>query len=184
MPEELEQLTVLKTVASRLNQAEIPYMVTGSMALNFYAQPRMTRDIDIVVKIEPEDTDEIYNLFKEDFYIDKGGLLRAAKNRKLFNIIHKESVMKVDFIVRKDDDYHRKEFSRRRRVSFEGIKLSIVAPEDLILSKLLWVKESQSEFQLRDVGNLLEHVSSLNYTYLKRWAKRLDLVTLYEKALK
>ena len=44
---------VLKLVASRLNAAGIPYMVSGSMALNFYATPRMTRDIDIVVEIQP-----------------------------------------------------------------------------------------------------------------------------------
>jgi hypothetical protein len=32
-------------------------MLTGSMAMNYYAQPRMTRDIDIVVELTPQDRD-------------------------------------------------------------------------------------------------------------------------------
>ena len=45
-----DELDVLKSVAARLGEAGIPYMVTGSMAANFYAVPRMTRDIDLVVE--------------------------------------------------------------------------------------------------------------------------------------
>ena len=44
----ITELYVLKIVVGRLEAAGIPYMVTGSIAANFYTVPRMTRDIDIV----------------------------------------------------------------------------------------------------------------------------------------
>ena len=62
-----EQLDVLKLVAERLQHADIPYMISGSIALNYYAQPRLTRDIDIVIALMREDTERVVNLFDEDF---------------------------------------------------------------------------------------------------------------------
>ena len=63
--------------------------------------------------------------------------MRAAiAGRGAFNLIHQAYVIKVDCIVRKDSDYHRTEFARQRRGSIEGHGLALVAPEDLIISKL------------------------------------------------
>ena len=46
-----EELEVLKEVARRLTGAGIPYMITGSIAANFYSVPRMTLDIDLVIEL-------------------------------------------------------------------------------------------------------------------------------------
>jgi hypothetical protein len=46
-----EELEVLAIVAGRLESEGIPYMVTGSIAASYYAVPRMTRDIDLVVEL-------------------------------------------------------------------------------------------------------------------------------------
>lgn len=43
------ELDILRDVSQRLDSAGIAFMVTGSVALNYYAQPRMTRDIDVVM---------------------------------------------------------------------------------------------------------------------------------------
>ena len=47
-----EESEVLKEVCRRLEAADISYMLTGSVAANFYAVPRMTRDIDIVIEVK------------------------------------------------------------------------------------------------------------------------------------
>ncbi len=73
----------------------------------------------------------------------------------MFNAIHNESVLKVDFIVRKETAYRHIEFQRKRRIHFEDCEIWIVAPEDLILSKLEWAKENSSQIQLNDVKNLI-----------------------------
>ncbi|HJU06031.1 MAG TPA: nucleotidyltransferase [Nitrospiraceae bacterium] len=176
-----EELAVLKTVTGQLAHAGVPYMVTGSIAANVYAVPRMTRDIDIVVELSERDVDRIVEQFQNEFYIDSEMVQRAVTEKGMFNMIHHAFVIKVDFVVRKDTEYRREEFSRRRSVSVEGQNFFIVAPEDLILSKLDWAKESLSETQLNDVRNLLNSVEGLDRHYLAHWSNRLGLASLYQQ---
>ncbi len=174
-----EELEVLKIVTGRLAQAGIPYMITGSVAGNFYAMPRMTRDIDIVIDLAEPDVRRIVEMFRDDFYVDGAAVQQAARERGMFNIIHSAHVVKVDFVVRKDSEYRREEFSRRRPIRVEGTEMFLVAPEDLILSKLEWAKDTRSEIQLADVRNLLEAVEGLDRHYLLEWAKKLSVEALY-----
>lgn len=83
-----EELEVLKTVARRLDDLGVPYMVTGSMAVNYYAVPRMTRDIDVVVELSGGDADRLCEAFEGDFYVDRDAVRRAVEERGLFNLIH------------------------------------------------------------------------------------------------
>jgi len=176
-----DELDVLQSVTAQLDGAGIPYMVTGSMAANFYAVPRMTRDIDLVVDLSERDVDRITRLFQQEYYIDRDMVQRAVRDHAMFNMIHNVLVVKVDCVVRKDTEYRQEEFARRRRVSVADKQLFIVSPEDLILSKLDWAKESRSQIQLDDVRNLLRSVQGLDTEYLNRWANRLGLTTLYQE---
>lgn len=178
-----EELEVLKEVVRRLDATEITYMITGSTAANFYAVPRMTRDIDIVVEMSERDIGKFILAFEGDHYLEPETVRDAVKNRGMFNLINDRYVIKVDFVVRKDTPYRRKEFSRRKKISVDGQDLYVVAPEDLILSKLEWAKDSNSEVQLRDVRNLLQSVKDLDRRYLTRWARQLGVDSLYRKAM-
>jgi hypothetical protein len=99
----------------------------------------------------------------------------------MFNLIHDEYIIKIDFVVRKDTPYRRRAFSRRKKVTVDDQDLYVVAPEDLILSKLEWAKDSRSEVQLNDVRNLLKDVKRLNRRILsagqKHWASNHFTVT-------
>jgi hypothetical protein len=176
-----EELEVLKEVTRRLDRAKIAYMVTGSIATNFYTVPRMTRDIDIVVELSERDISRFIPLFENDYYLEPETVRGAVKNKGMFNLIHDEYIIKIDFVVRKDTPYRRREFSRRKKVAVEDQDLYVVAPEDLILSKLEWAKDSRSEVQLNDVRNLLKDVKRLNRSYLTRWAKALGVEALYRE---
>lgn len=177
-----EELELIKEVASRLEQAGIGYMMTGSMAMAVYTTPRMTRDIDIVIQVTYEDTKKIVELFQNDFYIDETSVRQAVENRGMFNIIHNESVIKIDFIIRKDEEYRLEEFARRQTVEIEGQPISVVAPEDLILSKLVWARQSDSELQLGDVRQMLTALNDIDDDYLKNWSEKLGVAELLEKA--
>ena len=176
-----EEIEVLKIVTDRLDGAGIPYMVTGSMAVSVYAIPRMTRDVDLVVELSTDDADRICALFAADFYVDPDTVRTAVARHDTFNVIHDRLVVKVDFVVRKDTDYRRTEFSRRRRLSFEGHPLFVVAPEDLIISKLDWARDTRSAVQLGDVRHLLRSVPDLDRAYLDGWITRLGLAALYRE---
>jgi len=175
-------LDLLKRVAQKLEKAGISYMMTGSMALAIYAVPRMTRDIDIIIEASSEDALRIVDLFKDDFYIDPDSVQNAIRHKGMFNIIHNESVIKVDFIVRKDGDFRIEEFSRKKNMNIEGVRVSFVTAEDLILSKLVWAKRTDSELQLRDVRQILNSVKDIDTTYLDKWAKELGVLDILSKA--
>ena len=178
-----DELAVLFDVVDRLDSVGIAYMVTGSIALAAYAVPRMTRDIDIVIRFTGVEADRVIAAFQTNYYLDETAARYAIHHQEMFNLIDQRTCMKVDFIVRKDQDYRIEEFTRRRQNVVSGKMIWIVAPEDLILSKLLWVKESESELQLRDVRLLMETVTDLDVAYLNDWAARLGVTELLRKAL-
>src|SRR5262245_54133291 len=167
------ELDVLRDVSQRLEGRAIAFMLTGSVAMNYYAQPRMTRDIDLVVALEEKHTDLFVSLFQADYYLDKRTVASAVSRRGMFNLIHTETVIKIDFVVLKNDPYRHEEFARRVRITLGDFQTWIVSREDLILSKLFWAKSSRSELQLRDVRNLLAVECDLEY--LRRQAKRLGV---------
>lgn len=170
-----EQLKFLLAIAERLDGADIAYMVTGSVALAVYATPRMTRDIDLVVEIDDTDVAKVLALFEGDCFIDAESVRRAVTSRGMFNIIHNDWLIKADFVVRRNEPYRITEFGRRRTIKVDGQAVSVVAPEDLILSKLHWARESASELQERDVRDLLGAVKGLDFDYLERWAAELGV---------
>ena len=173
-----DQLEVLKLVAGRLDRAGIAYMVSGSIALSYYAQPRLTRDIDIVVEMRPDDAERLDDLFAADFYIDTEMVRDAINRHSMFNVIHYDYVMKVDFIIRKDTPYRQTEFLRRCPIDIDGMILWFVTAEDLLLSKLAWAADSQSQMQLDDVRNLITAVTSLDWAYIEHWAADLQVAEL------
>jgi hypothetical protein len=173
-----EMFEFLVLITERLDRARTPYMLSGSVALSVYAQPRMTRDIDFVIDIEEVQVDQFVRLFEGDCYVDRESVLEAVRLRGMFNIIHQAWVLKADFVVRKDEPFRKTEFERRRNVSVAGKEFSIVTAEDLLLSKLHWAKASRSELQLGDVKNLILSASNLDWSYIRHWAKTLGVVDL------
>ena len=111
-----EQLEFLKTIARRLSEASIPYMVSGSVAMSVYAQPRMTRDIDIVIDLPPSKVDRFVSLFESDCYVDREMIDDAIRARDMFNIIHNDWIIKADFMIKKSEAYRDVEFERRRSI--------------------------------------------------------------------
>ena len=124
-------------------------MLTGSVAMSYYAQPRMTRGIDIVVALRSEHVEKVSSLFETEYYVSSQAVLEAVQRHSMFNIVHFESLIKVDFIVSSGTAFAQEEFGRRLKLVVGDFETTIVSREDLILSKLRWAKESQSEMQLR-----------------------------------
>jgi hypothetical protein len=172
----LSELDLLLDVARRLEEAGLDYMLTGSMALNHYAQPRMTRDIDMVIALLLQDLDTLPGIFGDEFYFSPEAAREAILHQSCFNVIHRESLIKIDFMIRKREDYRLAEFARRQRIEIAGQPLWIVSKEDLILSKLDWARQSQSERQLSDVENLL--ATGADMEYLKTWSQKLNLTAM------
>ena len=176
-----EELQVLKIITKGLNEVDIPYMITGSIAANYYTTPRMTRDIDIVLELQNTDIDKFVNFFQNDFYLDAEIIKKEVLQHGMFNLIHNEYVIKIDFIIPKKTGFQTIIFSRKRKVLVEDCQMWFIRAEDLILVKMLWAKDSYSEIQLNDVQNLIATVSNLDIKYIDKWVLQLNLEQVYRK---
>lgn len=175
------ELDVLRDISHRLERAGIAFMVTGSVAMNYYAQPRMTRDIDLVVSVDETQTESFLRSFENEYYLDRQSVADAISRRRMFNLIHYNAVIKVDCVVLKTDTYRQEEFARRKQIKISDFHTWIVSREDLVLSKLVWAKDSRSEMQLSDVRNLLS--IDCDMSYLRSRAKMLKVDELLEELL-
>lgn len=175
----------LEKVVDVLDEAEVPYMLTGSLASAFYAIPRATQDIDIVIEAQREGVERLVRgLLAAGWYADRDAALEAWQGQSQFNAIEPDTGWKVDFIVRKDRAYSREEFRRRERISLLGVELAVASLEDVLIAKLEWGRLGDSVLQRRDVAQLLDRTwKRLDQTYVERWVAELGLEAEWRAAL-
>lgn len=166
----------LKRLTEFFDKYNIPYMLSGGVALGVYTLGRFTRDIDFVVLLRMEDVPALIADFKDGYYCDEDAVKEAIRQKGMFNIIDHGSHYKADLIIVKGDPFHRMEFSRRRQADFMDLKVWLVSPEDLILSKLIWIQEFQSVQQAEDI-KMLADGDDLDWDYLNKWIEELRLNT-------
>jgi hypothetical protein len=145
--------------------------------MSYYAQPRMTRDIDLVISIKHQLINEMEKFFAPEYYFSEESVRDAVENDFIFNLIHKKSSIKVDCIIKKNQDYRIVEFDRKRKIKIKDFEVFIVSQEDLIISKLVWQQESGSEIQKKDIQNLL--TSDVDEDYLNKWIVKLNLKNVF-----
>ena len=184
-----EELDVLKLVTARLDATGIPYMVTGSMAMNYYAVPRMTRDIDIVVDLSAGHAARVVDAFGGDFYVDADMIRDAIARRASFNVIHLATMFKADVFIMKPDAWSREEMSRARQEQLDGpdgaVAIRFASPEDTLLHKLVWYRlgNEMSDRQWSDILGVLKiQGERLDVEYLERWAPLLGVADLLVRA--
>lgn len=160
-------------------------MVTGGSAVSFWGQVRTTADIDIVVQISPSRVPGLVAALKDEAYIDEEDVKQAVSEKRMFNVIYNRTAFKVDFAVMDGTDlYAKKAFSRRKRLDIAGQPLWVISPEDLVLSKLRWMKSAGgSERQLQDCRSILElNKGVLDVKYMEKWAPRIGVEQEYYAA--
>ena len=185
---ETQHIAVVERLADVLDGLGIAYAIGGSMASSAYGTLRFTQDADITVQSFSQAAGRFYDLIKEEFYISEQAMRQALDRHGSFNIIHFETGFKIDIFVQRPSEFERRLLERRRTAKLSdesGRELSIISPEDIILLKLRWFKETDctSERQWNDVlGVLRVQGESLDFEYLTDSAKELGLEELLERA--
>lgn len=174
-----DQKRVLKDCTARFEKLGVRYMLSGSMAMAAYAMMRMTNDIDIVMELEYRNAQRFIDEFERDYYVPHGRVRDSVERKKMFNIVHQETVVKVDCVIAKDDPFQKSSFGRRRQLLFSGIDLWVISKEDLIVSKLNWAKDTKSEMQMRDVASIIRN--GYDEDYVQTWVEKLGLSDILEE---
>lgn len=167
---------LLKEIVTALEIRAIPYMISGSYALSAYTVPRMTRDIDIVIELDETYLKSFLSIFDSNFYLHEPTVSEEVRKKGMFNVIDHRSGYKIDFVVKKNSPYRKLEFERRTRSNVLGFDAWLVSLEDLVISKIIWIQDIQSERQINDIKSLLEN-DKINRDYLLKWIKELNLNT-------
>ena len=148
---------------SRLNILSIPYMITGAVASIIYGEPRLTNDIDLVIDMNPNDVESFADAFPiEDFYCPPPEVIQleiARPQRGHFNLIHHATGFKADIYASGRDKLHAWGFKNRNKADVAGEKFWLAPIEYVILRKLEYYREGESEKHLRDISSILKFSS-------------------------
>ena len=178
------QENFLEKLIKKLNEQNIPYMLSGSVSSSLHGQPRATNDADIIIAPAEEQLIAFVKSLGDDYYVNPDAAREALKSNSMFNVVDIRNSWKADFIICKDRPFSREEFQRRRKADIMGLDVWVVSPEDVILSKLEWSKDSQSERQFGDaLGVAVVQWDRLDVDYLRKWAKELQVRDFLEQLL-
>ena len=166
----------LKKLIKILDDCSVPYMISGSIGSSYHGQPRATKDIDVVMAPTKKQLLRFVESLGTDYYVSLQAVRDAFASQSTFNVIDNLSGWKADFILRRNREFSRQEFERRRRAEIGGTDVWVASPEDMIVSKLEWSKKHQSEQQFHDaLGIAVVQWDHLNVGYLKQWSKELQV---------
>lgn len=180
-----EQQEFLSLVIQKLEAYEIPYMITGSAVSGAYGEPRATMDIDILINPAEPQLMAFMKSFDERFYADELMARDAFRAGSMFNIIDTHTGWKIDLILSRGTEYDNASFRRRRKIMvLQNVSAFAVAPEDIILRKLVWSRKGDSSRQLRDAYGVAATITEIDHDYMKKWAAVLNVSDLLEDILR
>jgi hypothetical protein len=178
----MELFELLQRVIEVFKNLSIPYLVTGSVASMAYGEPRLTNDIDIVAGITLSHIPALVASFPEkEYYIDEEMIRDAILRIGQFNIIHPESGLKVDVIIKQDIPFDQSRFERVRKIYPGPYAADFASPEDVIIKKMEYYKMGGSEKHLRDITGIFKiSGESLDRDYISQWATKLNLEEIWD----
>lgn len=187
--EQYEISAALEPLLGVLKKFNVPYYICGSLASSIYGIARSTQDVDMVSDLRNISVDLFVKLLCEDYFITADMINEAIKDKSSFNLIHLETMIKIDVFILKDDPYHRISLKRLKEDSIDPdknlIKVNLSSAEDVILSKLHWYKIGNeiSERQWLDILGVIKiQGDKLDKKFLLQWSEYLEVDALLKKA--
>jgi hypothetical protein len=110
----------------------------------------------------------------------------ALLRRRSFNVIHLETMVKVDVFVSCDRPFDRRAFDRARPAATgAGAEIPVASAEDSVVAKLDWFRRGgeTSERQWSDVVGVLRAATSIDEAHLRQGAAELGVADLLDRAL-
>ena len=182
----MSQQELLNDVVRSLQDLGIEFMLSGSLASSLQGEARATHDIDLVTRLTPQDVDPLFSTFNvHRFYLSKTDIAEAIRTKRMFNLLETATGEKVDFWVLTDSPFDQSRFARRQRIDLGEFVIDVSSPEDTILMKLLWCKQSGgSEKQFNAVLRVYDlQAELLDLAYIHQWVEELNIKDLWQRVL-
>lgn len=182
-------VAALRPIAEAFDALGVAYYLGGSVASSAHGIARASLDADVVAALEPGHVDALTARLEADYYIPTARLRSAVERRTSCNFIHLATMFKIDVFVPKGRPYDREAAARARPqaldVAAHAPTFPVASAEDTVLAKLEWFRlgGETSERQWWDVVGVLRVTADVDLTYLRHWARTLDVNDLLARAL-
>ncbi len=182
----MSQQELLTHVVATLHDLGIEFMLSGSYASSLHGEARATHDIDLVARLTLSDVQPLIKAFhNERFYLSESAVTEAVRSKRMFNLLEAATGDKVDFWLLTDTPFDQSRFARRQRIDIDDQPVEVSSPEDTMLMKLLWCRQSGgSEKQFNDVLRVYElQAGALDENYLQEWVRALGIEELWQRVI-
>ena len=184
-----EIISAIEPLIKAFDELGISYYIGGSIASSAYGKARATMDVDMVLNLQTSHVKYLSEKLNKIYYLDEEMISSAIKNGTSFNLIHLDTMLKIDAFILNDQPYPLAAFERKVKDKLDdepnSINVYICSSEDIILNKLMWYKMGGkiSERQWNDVVGVIKvQDERLNKDYLKKWSQHLGIIELLEQA--
>lgn len=179
----MEQVDLLRTAVYELQQLAVPHAIVGSFASGVWGETRFTQDVDILVDLKPHQVNSLCNAFAApEFYVSPAAARDAVTAGGQFKVIHPTSGNKIDCMVASQTRWAIAQLARCKLVPiFADMHVSVAAPEDVVLGKLVYYHEGHSEKHLRDIAGILRISGEyVDRDYISRFANELGVSDIWQ----
>ena len=169
---------LLTEVSKYLDQLSLEYAVTGSVASSLFGEPHNTQDIDICLHMTKLQAAHLDRILPPRFFRSQEALQEAVERCSMANLVDMKSGIKVDLSVLSSKPYFDMVLERRVRVPYRegGPEFWLVTPEDIILMKLLWRKDTRSQKQWDNALSVVHSMGMrLDWEYMRSWGDQLSI---------
>jgi hypothetical protein len=171
-----------------LNHAGIEYVVTGGLAAVVYGHPRLTLDVDLVLRLASDAVADFAALWPPaQFYcppIEAIDRECARAEHGHFNLVHHETAMRADVYLAGADELQSWALANPVAREIEGEAVQFAPIEYVIVNKLRYFDLGGSDRHLRDIGRMIQISGSMiDGPTLQRWIGHLGLGPAWTKAV-
>ena len=156
---------LLAEISKALERENIPYMIIGGQAVLLHGEPRFTRDIDVTLGVDTDQTGRIVKIARELSLEPKEEMTEDfVKRNAVLSVEDHETKIVVDFIF-SFLPYERQAIRRAKPVHIGAAKVRFATAEDTIIHKLFAGRPRDIE----DVKGIVNNKRDLDKAYLKKW---------------
>ncbi len=169
----MQDLNLFKIYTDILNQYKFRYFITGSVASIVYGDPRLTHDIDLVLNLKIGEVKNFTDAFSANlFYCPPADIIKAElklKSNGHFNLIHHQTGFKADIYLTGEEELQMWAMKNAREIEFDGSIIFIAPPEYVIIKKLEFYREGNTQKHLIDIQGILANSKELiDFIFLKK----------------
>jgi hypothetical protein len=161
-----DALEITTQVIAALSRCGVPHVMVGSFARNFHAFPRSTKDADIVLAVDAAGLNRFEAELGGDFLLEPQTTFETNTGTFRHALIHKATEFKTELFLLSKDEFDQERFRRRLAMNFNGHTTFVLTAEDVIITKLRWVRPKDVE-DIRDV--IAVKSETLDWDYIHRW---------------